>query len=97
MLRVYKNYTPLNEDLKLISSMLPFKQNSLFLAPMEGVTDALYRQLILEEFNDWDIAACDFLRIPSGGTYPEKHLLKHFGQQHYQNDERKKKTIYQIM
>jgi tRNA-dihydrouridine synthase B len=70
---------------------------SLFFAPMEGITDHYYRNMIFKNYPDWDYMACDFLRIPSVGTYPNKHILKHYGQLAYEQKEQKNKTIYQIL
>ncbi len=64
---------------------------------MESVTDCFYRELILKNYPDWDVLSCDFLRIPSTGIYPRKHILKHFGDSHYQNPIIRKKTIYQLL
>ncbi len=73
------------------------EKNSLILAPMEGITDRYYRELIHLQYPDWDIMACDFLRIPSTGIYPEKHVLKHFGKEHYENPILRNKTIFQVL
>ena len=76
---------------------IPFKEKSLFFAPMEGVTDECYRNVITTLYPDWDYVSTDFLRIPTVGTYPKKHLIKHFGQNVYNNKMLKDKTIYQIL
>jgi tRNA-dihydrouridine synthase B len=76
---------------------VPFNEHSLFFAPMEGVTDIHYRNVITDHFPEWDYVATDFLRIPSVGMYPQKHIIKHFGKSAYENAHRKNKTIYQIL
>lgn len=73
------------------------KKQSLFFAPMEGVTDSYYRNVIFNNYPDWDFMACDFLRIPSVSVYPDKHIIKHFGATAYEQKEQKNKTIYQIL
>lgn len=76
---------------------IKLKERSLFFAPMEGITDAYYRNMIFQHYPEWDYMACDFLRIPSVGIYPDKHIIKHYGQLAYQQQEQKNKTIYQIL
>lgn len=76
---------------------LPLKERSILFAPMEGITDELYRETILELYPEWDMIATDFLRVPSVGKYPQKHILKHFGNEQYQSKLAREKTIYQIL
>lgn len=64
---------------------------------MEGVTDSHYRSVITKKYPEWDYVATDFLRIPSTGMYPDKHILKHFGASAYQDPVQREKTIYQIL
>lgn len=77
--------------------VVPFKKNSLFFAPMEGITDSTYRQTILDLYPEWDHISTDFLRIPSVGHYPEKHLISHYGEEIRNNEWARNKTIYQIL
>lgn len=74
---------------------LPY--GSLIFAPMEGVTDPLYREVVLETCPGWDVLACDFLRVPSAGRYPQKHLIKHMGEKFYQDPNLNKQTMFQIL
>lgn len=76
---------------------VPFNEKSLFFAPMEGVTDIFYRNVITNHYPQWDFVATDFLRIPSVGMYPDKHILKHFGSSALDCPQTKSKTIYQIL
>jgi tRNA-dihydrouridine synthase len=73
------------------------KTKSLFLAPMEGITDDTYRKIVGHLYPEWDHMACDFLRVPSGGKYPIKHLIKHFGAELFENKYHLDKTAYQIL
>lgn len=73
------------------------KPKSLFFAPMEGITDDLYRNVIQNFCPDWDYLATDFLRVPSSGYYPKAHIQEHFGNQSYNHTNLKNKTIYQIL
>lgn len=74
---------------------LPY--GSLLFAPMEGVTDHLYREVVIETCPGWDVLACDFLRVPSAGRYPQKHLIKHMGEKFYQDPDLNKQTMFQIL
>lgn len=78
-------------------SKLPLKRHSLMFAPMEGITDITYREVIQELYPQWTTLSTDFLRVSSVGNYPTKHLIKHFGKSAYENDNVKSKTIYQIL
>lgn len=79
-------------------SKSPFENGSLFLAPMEGVTDISYRNTIEKLYpGDWDFLATDFLRIPTTHKYSTKHMLKHFGSEAYNNSNILDKTIFQIL
>jgi len=70
---------------------------SLFFAPMEGITDEAFRKTILSLYPEWDYLATDFLRVPSAGKYPNKHLIKHFGKELIQNTGILNKTMFQIL
>lgn len=76
---------------------MKIKEKSLFFAPMEGVTDAYFRKTVQDLYPAWDYLATDFLRIPSAGHYPTKHLVKHFGVDLINNPIHKNKTLYQIL
>ena len=72
-------------------------QGSLFFAPMEGITDEAFRKTILKLFPEWDYLATDFLRVPSAGKYPTKHLIRHFGTELFLEPEIQKRTMFQIL
>ena len=76
---------------------LPIKEHSLMFAPMEGVTDEFYRNIIHELYPEWDSYACDFLKVPTNTAYPQKHIKKHFGLQTLADTGQRQKTIYQIL
>jgi len=80
-----------------MSMKSPFPEKSLFLAPMEGITDEIFRHTIHESFPGWDYYACDFLRIPSSGILTKKFILQHYGVRTYENQELRKKTLFQIL
>lgn len=76
---------------------LPFKKGSLLFAPMEGITDPCYRQVLFELYPEWDYFYCDFLRAPGEGELKEQKILNHFGQHIYDHQSYKNKTAFQIL
>jgi tRNA-dihydrouridine synthase B len=75
----------------------PIPYGSLFFAPMEGITDESFRKIILKLYPEWDFLACDFLRVPSAGKYPNKHLVSHFGKDLFEIPWIQDKTLFQIL
>lgn len=75
----------------------PIPYGSVFFAPMEGITDDTFRKVILKLYPEWDYLATDFLRVPSAGRYPVRHLVKHIGLSHLENRWIMEKTQYQIL
>ncbi len=73
------------------------KKRPVFYAPMEGVTGPVFRELIQKLYPEWDFLCTDFLRVPGAGKYPNKHIIKHFGRKQFEDEEVKKKTIFQIL
>lgn len=77
-------------------SKFPLPPNSLMFAPMEGITDEHYRNVVMELYPEWDSFTCDFLRVPNPSPYPRKHLIKHIGESIFHSN-KMEKTIYQIL
>ena len=77
--------------------LAPVPYGSLFFAPMEGITDDSFRKIILKLYPEWDVLACAFLRVPSAGRYPNKHLIKHFGKDIFEVPWIQDKTMFQIL
>ncbi len=75
----------------------PVPYASLVFAPMEGITDEAFRKTILKLYPEWDYLATDFLRVPSAGRYPVKHLVRHFGKDLSEIGWVKDKTMFQIL
>lgn len=75
----------------------PVPRGALFFAPMEGVTDHMYRETVVETCPDWDVLACDFLRVPAAGHYPIKHLRAHMGERFMGDPQWLNRTMYQIL
>ncbi len=73
-----------------------FQKGQILFAPMEGITNSLYRRVVYDLYPEWDYFACDFLRIPTTSQYPKKHLIKHFGREHLDGPF-KDKTMYQVL
>jgi len=80
-----------------LQKLNPIPKGSLIFAPMEGVTDEAFRKTILKLYPEWDYLATDFLRVPSAGRYPAKHLVRHFGKELSEFDWVKNKTMFQIL
>ncbi|HXH76418.1 MAG TPA: tRNA-dihydrouridine synthase family protein [Bacteriovoracaceae bacterium] len=80
-----------------MNRLAPIPSGSLFFAPMEGITDESFRKTILKLYPEWDYIACDFLRVPSAGRYPVKHLIRHMGRDLFEIPWVKEKTMYQIL
>lgn len=75
----------------------PVPYGSLIFAPMESITDEAYRKTILKLYPEWDYLATDFLRVPSAGKYPLKHIVRHFGKDLSEIQWIKDKTMFQIL
>lgn len=75
----------------------PVPYGSLIFAPMEGITDEAFRKTILKLYPEWDYLATDFLRVPSAGKYPPKHIIRHFGPDLSELSWVKQKTMFQIL
>lgn len=67
------------------------------MAPMEGVTDGVYRNSVEKTFGGWDFYFCDFLRIPCEGCYKIPHIKKHMGEEYFIDPKVKRKTGFQIL
>jgi tRNA-dihydrouridine synthase B len=78
-----------------VTKKIPSK--SIMLAPMEGVTDATYRKTVNNLFPTWSTMACDFLRVPSQGSYPTKKIISHFGEEILEDQALLDKSCYQIL
>ena len=75
----------------------PVPYGALFFAPMEGITEEAYRKTILKLYPEWDFLATDFLRVPSAGKYPLKHLVRHLGKELIEIPWVVDKTMFQIL
>jgi tRNA-dihydrouridine synthase B len=80
-----------------LQKLSPVPYGSLIFAPMEGITDEAFRKTILKLYPEWDYLATDFLRVPSAGRYPVKHLVRHFGKELSEIGWVKDKTMFQIL
>lgn len=80
-----------------MKKLLPVPYGSLVFAPMEGITDEAFRKTILKLYPDWDYLATDFLRVPSAGKYPMKHLVRHMGKDLLKIPWVVDKTMFQIL
>lgn len=80
-----------------LRKLAPVPYGSLFFAPMEGITEEPFRQTILKLYPEWDYIATDFLRVPSAGKYPMKHLVRHMGKEVMEIPWVVDKTMFQIL
>jgi tRNA-dihydrouridine synthase len=56
---------------------IPFPQKSILFAPMEGITDNVYRSSIKELYPEWDLFYTDFLRMPAVGKLKSSRIKSH--------------------
>ncbi len=80
-----------------MNKLNPVSYGSLIFAPMESITDEAYRKTVLKLYPEWDYLATDFLRVPSAGRYPHKHVIRHFGRDLSETQWVKDKTMFQIL
>lgn len=80
-----------------VRKLPPVPYGALYFAPMEGITEETFRKTILKLYPEWDVLACDFLRVPSAGRYPTKHLVQHMGNELFEIPWVMEKTMYQIL
>ena len=73
------------------------KLKSVILAPLEGITDELYRELILNHYPDWDLLFTDFYRIPRHGNKTKKKLIDHIGTRILNTPDFFNKTVVQVL
>ncbi len=71
--------------------------SSLIFAPLEGITDSIYRQVLAQDFPDWDYYCTDFFRVPRVAAKNDKALRKHLGQYFLDHPKQLNKTIFQIL
>ena len=81
----------------MIDSPPMLKPKSLIFAPLEGITDALYRELILEQYPEWDLLFTDFYRIPRHPHKSIKLLKNHIGLEVLSHPEWMNKTVVQVL
>jgi nifR3 family TIM-barrel protein len=75
-----------------MTQQLQLNQKSLILAPLEGITDATYRNFIRDFLGGWDFYFTDFLRIPQCSSKKSSYISEHLGVvPHFEN------TVLQIL
>lgn len=74
-----------------------FNRHSLLFAPLEGITDDLYRQTAMSIFPEWDMFYSEFYRIPTVGRVSKKNILEHYGKNIFLNLPHQNKNILQIL
>ena len=72
--------------------------NTFFIfAPLEGITDPIFRQTILELYPEWDYFFTDFWRVPRSKKISRKSLLAHLGENIHANANWRDKHVFQIL
>jgi len=79
----------------MLTEIMP--RGALLFAPMESITDPVWRRSVVETCPGWDVLACDFLRVPGAGKYPVKHLRAHIGDDFLADPHWAPRTMYQIL
>ncbi len=69
----------------------------MIFAPLEGITDALFRTIILELYPEWDYVYTDFFRVPPEGKISSSRLIDHLGEKIFNNQELRAKSPFQIL
>ena len=69
----------------------------IIFAPMEGITNPLYRSIILKHYLSWDYVSADFLRLPTESWIKPTHVIDHIGSACWNNQKYLNKTIFQIL
>lgn len=69
----------------------------IIFAPLEGITDPLFREVILELYPEWDYVYTDFFRIPPEGRIAPTRLMAHMGDKIYRNQILRSKTPFQLL
>ncbi|OFZ48919.1 MAG: hypothetical protein A2381_09975 [Bdellovibrionales bacterium RIFOXYB1_FULL_37_110] len=64
---------------------------------MEGITNHLYRNIILKNYPSWDYVSTDFLRLPTGSLVKASFVIDHIGGTCWNNKLYLNKTIFQIL
>lgn len=71
--------------------------HSLIFAPLEGITDDIYREVIAKNYEEWDFLAADFFRVPRIASSHDKIIKKHLGPFFSERPDQLKKIIFQIL
>lgn len=79
----------------MLKTIIP--EGAILFAPMEGVTDAAYRETVNDTCPGWDSLASDFLRVPAAGHYPNKHIIRHLGSRFFEDKQLLQRTMFQIL
>ena len=58
----------------------------IIFAPMEGITNPLYRSIILKHYSAWDYVCTDFLRLPTESFVKPSHIINHIGKDGWNNN-----------
>lgn len=79
---------------KLVKNM---NKKPIMFAPMEGITDPIFRSYILTHSPEWDYIFTDFYRIPSQGNLHARHIINHLGETIFENQALRAKSPFQVL
>ncbi|MCK5074069.1 MAG: tRNA-dihydrouridine synthase family protein [Bacteriovoracaceae bacterium] len=71
--------------------------HSIIFAPMEGITDTIYRETIMKHDPAWDYYSAEFFRIPTVGNVKSGLIINHIGKNILEKQALLNKTIFQIL
>ena len=72
-------------------------EKSLIFAPLEGITDGDYREVIAGLIPEWDYLFTDFFRIPSAEKLPKSVIAHHLGKNFFHSPILREKTVFQLL
>lgn len=73
------------------------KSPSLIFAPLEGITDSIFRQVLAENFPEWDYYSTDFFRSSREAPKNDRLIRQHLGSHLLKHPKLLQKTIFQIL
>ena len=72
-------------------------EKSLIFAPLEGITDGDYREVVAELVPEWDFIFTDFFRVPSAEKLPKLVITNHLGKNYFHSPMLREKTVFQLL
>ncbi len=70
---------------------------NFYSAPLDGLSDQIWRRYILREVPEWDWVFTPFFRLPSASLFSTKTLVAHIGSDIFEDQKLMDKTVLQIL